>query len=111
MNSLLGSGTTASCSDTVLGPDSTQHSVFTTCATPLLDTMLHEVLNGCLFAFGLSGSGKTFSMLGGSGGGKKRQLDGGIPRIADELLLHISRTQSDNWGSVQFQVRATYLEV
>jgi hypothetical protein len=45
--------------------------------------MLHEGLNGCLFAFGQSGSGKTFSMLGGSGGGMKRQLDGVIPRIAD----------------------------
>jgi pimeloyl-ACP methyl ester carboxylesterase len=50
-------------------------------------------------------------MLGGSGGGKKRQLDGVIPRIADELFLRISRAQADSGGSVQFQVRATYLEV
>jgi centromeric protein E len=73
--------------------------------------MLHEGLNGCLFTFGQIGSGKTFSILGGSGGGKKRQLDGVIPRIADELFISISRAQADRGGSVKFQVRVTYLEV
>ena len=111
INCLLGSATTASCFDAVFGPGSTQHSVFATCAVPLLNAMLHDGLNGCLFAFGQSGSGKTFSMLGGSGGGKKLELDGVIPRIADELFLRIARAQADSGGSVQFQVRATYLEV
>jgi hypothetical protein len=60
--------------------------------------MLHDGLNCCLFAFGQSGSGKTFSMLGGSGGGKKSELDGVIPRIADELFLRIARAQADSGG-------------
>lgn len=108
---LLGSATKASCFDAVFGPGASQHSVFATCAVPLLNAMLNDGLNCCLFAFGQSGSGKTFSMLGGSGGVKKLELDGVIPRIADGLFLRIARAQTDSGGSVQFQVRATYLEV
>ena len=112
INGLLASAaTTATCFDAVFGPGATQHSIFSTCAVPLLDAMFTNTLNGCLFAFGQSGSGKTFSMLGASGGRNMRQLDGAIPRIADELFLRIARAQADSGGCVQFQVRACWLEV
>lgn len=39
----------------VFGTDSSQHSVYAVCGSPLLDGLFDEGLSGCLFAFGATG--------------------------------------------------------
>ena len=45
----------------VLGPESTQHEVFRAVGMPIAEATLRGQ-NTCLFAYGQSGAGKTFSM-------------------------------------------------
>ena len=48
----------------VLGPESTQHDAFRVCGLPIVEATLRGQ-NTCLFAYGQSGAGKTFSMCNG----------------------------------------------
>ena len=52
---------------TVLGPSASQSDVFRTVGLPLVEATLkgHRT---CLFAYGQTGAGKTFSMYGAEGG-------------------------------------------
>lgn len=43
--------------------DSTQHECFTTVAQPLVEGLI-KGRNGLLFSYGVTGSGKTFTMTG-----------------------------------------------
>ncbi|KNE57035.1 hypothetical protein AMAG_02795 [Allomyces macrogynus ATCC 38327] len=49
--------------DNVYGPDSTQRSIFDTNVRPMLDEALTGV-NATIFAYGMTGSGKTFTIEG-----------------------------------------------
>jgi len=49
--------------DYVLGPESSQENVFEGLGQEILGSAMHGY-NSCLFAYGQSGSGKTFTMLG-----------------------------------------------
>eukprot|EP00929_Paragymnodinium_shiwhaense_P120954 TRINITY_DN9303_c0_g1_i1.p1 TRINITY_DN9303_c0_g1~~TRINITY_DN9303_c0_g1_i1.p1 ORF type:complete len:1211 (+),score=127.57 TRINITY_DN9303_c0_g1_i1:324-3635(+) len=76
-----------------------------------------EGLNGCIFAFGCTGAGKTFSMLGPEGGRKRGVQDGVLPRTAAELFRRITQAQDDAAeaigadGYCGFEVRASFQEV
>ena len=93
----------------VLGGESSQRDAFVECAMPLLEavgspthlpantraggasllTHSHYALpwqalggqHSCLFAYGETGSGKTFSMLGAEGGRCPSKLDGIVPQL------------------------------
>ena len=77
----------------VLGPASTQLDVYTECAVPLLQAALSGQ-DSCLFAYGQTGAGKTFSMLGAEGGRCASKLDGIVPRLCAELFRTFSPPSS-----------------
>ncbi|BET00072.1 unnamed protein product [Nesidiocoris tenuis] len=87
--------------DAVYDSNSTQLDVYGESVFPLVSSVL-EGFNGTIFAYGQTGTGKTFTMEG-RGTGNDRGI---IPRSFDQIFTHISR--SDN---MQYLVRASYLEI
>ncbi|XP_017864292.1 PREDICTED: kinesin-like protein Klp68D [Drosophila arizonae] len=69
---------------------------------PLVSSVL-EGFNGCIFAYGQTGTGKTFTMEGVRG---NDDLMGIIPRTFEQIWLHINRTEN-----FQFLVDVSYLEI
>lgn len=67
--------------------DSTQHETFTTVAQPLVEGLI-KGKNGLLFSYGVTGSGKTFTMTG------DKQNRGIMPRSLDVLFKTISDYQA-----------------
>jgi kinesin family protein 23 len=70
--------------------DSTQHEVFATVAQPLVESLV-KGKNGLLFSYGVTGSGKTFTMTG------NRQNRGIMPRCLDVLFKTISDYQAKKY--------------
>ncbi|CRL04318.1 CLUMA_CG017413, isoform A [Clunio marinus] len=70
--------------------DSTQHECFTTVAQPLVEGLI-KGRNGLLFSYGVTGSGKTFTMTG------NRQDRGIMPRCMDVLFKTISDYQAKKY--------------
>ena len=70
--------------DRVFPQTATQEEVFRDVALPLVQPVL-EGVNACVFAFGNTGAGKTFSMIGPEGGrmnaGKRRKGAGRPSRL------------------------------
>ena len=69
----------------VLGPKTSQHDVFLTIGQPIVDAVMRGE-NACLFAYGQTGAGKTFSMYGENGGTNSSRLDGAVPSICAEIF-------------------------
>lgn len=67
--------------------DSTQHECFTTVAQPLVEGLI-KGRNGLLFSYGVTGSGKTYTMTG------NKQDRGIMPRCLDVLFKTISDYQA-----------------
>lgn len=67
--------------------DSTQHEVYSTVAQPLVEGLI-KGRNGLLFSYGVTGSGKTFTMTG------NKQFRGIMPRCLDVLFKTISDYQA-----------------
>lgn len=71
----------------VFTPDVTQREVFKTVALPLVENLIHG-RNGLLFAYGVTGSGKTYTMTGES------QDAGIMPRCLDVIFNTITNYQT-----------------
>uniref|UniRef100_A0A8C2FG42 Kinesin motor domain-containing protein n=1 Tax=Cyprinus carpio TaxID=7962 RepID=A0A8C2FG42_CYPCA len=69
---------------------------------PLVDSVLFG-FNGTIFAYGQTGTGKTFTMEGVRNDPERR---GVIPNSFEHIFTHISRSQNQ-----QYLVRASYLEI
>jgi len=77
--------------DRVFGPQSSQSDFFTNTALPLVDQLLKGE-NGLLFAYGVSNSGKTYSV---SGGNTINSADRGVlPRAIDVVFNSIKGLES-----------------
>lgn len=90
------------------GPEATQHAIYNECAA----SQVAAVLNGydaCIFAFGQTGAGKTYSMLGPAGGHSPTQ-DGIIPLAAAELFRSVARLEADEPGC-QHRLSASFVEI
>ncbi|KAL1007666.1 hypothetical protein UPYG_G00089890 [Umbra pygmaea] len=92
----------------VFGIQTTQIELFEEVAKPLVDDLIH-CKNGLLFTYGVTGSGKTFTMTGSPGEG------GLLPRSLDMLFNSIGplqakrfvfRTDDKNGMEIQGQVDA-----
>ncbi|XP_043280255.1 kinesin-like protein KIF23 isoform X2 [Venturia canescens] len=71
----------------VFKPDVGQREIFNNCALPLVDNLINGK-NGLLFTYGVTGSGKTYTMTGDS-------QDGGLmPRCLDVLFNSITNYQA-----------------
>ncbi|KAG8131517.1 hypothetical protein E2320_009441 [Naja naja] len=88
--------------DAVYDWSSKQFELYDETFRPLVDSVL-QGFNGTIFAYGQTGTGKTYTMEGVRGDAEKR---GVIPNSFDHIFTHISRSQNQ-----QYLVRASYLEI
>ncbi|GCB69961.1 hypothetical protein scyTo_0010674 [Scyliorhinus torazame] len=89
--------------DTVFSPESKQVDVYNLTARPIVDSVL-EGYNGTVFAYGQTGTGKTFTMEGVRA---VPELRGIIPNSFAHIFGHIAKSE----GDTRFLVRVSYLEI
>ncbi|XDV45726.1 hypothetical protein PO909_013773 [Leuciscus waleckii] len=88
--------------DSVYDWNSKQMELYDETFRPLVDSVLFG-FNGTIFAYGQTGTGKTFTMEGVRNDPERR---GVIPNSFEHIFTHISRSQNQ-----QYLVRASYLEI
>lgn len=88
--------------DAVYDWNSTQQQLYDEVVRPLVYSVL-EGFNGCVFAYGQTGTGKTHTMEGIKGDFDHKGI---IPRAFEQIWAHINRTQNMN-----FLVAVSYLEI
>jgi hypothetical protein len=95
--------------DYVAGDASTQELIYKQAGRPIVDCVLAG-FHGTIFAYGQTGTGKTWSTTGPPGAGRGGVSDsrGVIPRACEAIFEHIAANSDD---SVSFKVRASYLEI
>ncbi|XP_031641022.1 kinesin-like protein Klp68D [Contarinia nasturtii] len=102
--------------DAVYDKSATQKSLYDEVVRPLVSSVL-EGFNCCVFAYGQTGTGKTFTMEGirsknvrasaiDSIGENNKELEGIIPRAFEQIWSNISRLENMN-----FLVAVSYLEI
>ena len=93
--------------DHVYDPSSSQKKVYETTARGVVDSAL-QGYNATVFAYGQTGTGKTFTMEGFSEGSSGVEARGIIPRAIEQIFGHIQRHASP---AMRFLVRASYLQI
>ncbi|KAK9878961.1 hypothetical protein WA026_003780 [Henosepilachna vigintioctopunctata] len=88
--------------DAVYDWNSSQQTLYDETVRPLVSSVL-EGYNGCVFAYGQTGTGKTFTMEGTK---EFKDGEGIIPRAFEQIWAHINRTTG-----VEFLVTVRYLEI
>ncbi|XP_005174158.1 kinesin-like protein KIF3B isoform X2 [Danio rerio] len=88
--------------DSVYDWNSKQMELYDETFRPLVDSVLFG-FNGTIFAYGQTGTGKTYTMEGVRNDPERR---GVIPNSFEHIFTHISRSQNQ-----QYLVRASYLEI
>ncbi|XP_009642383.2 kinesin-like protein KIF3C, partial [Egretta garzetta] len=88
--------------DAVYDASSKQADLYDETVRPLIDCVL-QGFNGTIFAYGQTGTGKTYTMQGAWAEPEKRGI---IPLSFEHIFTHISRSQNQ-----QYLVRASYLEI
>ncbi|XP_057314746.1 kinesin-like protein KIF3A [Hydractinia symbiolongicarpus] len=89
--------------DRVFGPESKQTDVYNDTARSIVESVL-EGYNGTVFAYGQTGTGKTFTMEGIR---TEPNLRGIIPNSFAHIFGYISKLD----GETRFLVRVSYLEI
>ena len=87
------------CPDNVFAPYDSNHKVYDSSAKRLVRRVM-EGYHGTVFAYGMTGTGKTFSMQG------TRDSPGVIPLAITDLFSYIRETPSR-----EFLLRVSYLEI
>nr|UIX35724.1 GPD1 [Schizochytrium sp.] len=90
--------------DGVFAPDATQEDVFEGSVPPLLDGVLHGY-NGTVFAYGQTGAGKTFTMMG-----KPGTADPHTRGLAARSITALFRAVESAADAV-YTIRMSYLEI
>ncbi|XP_060678039.1 kinesin-like protein KIF3C isoform X2 [Hemiscyllium ocellatum] len=88
--------------DAVYESSCRQSELYDETVRPLVDSVL-QGFNGTVFAYGQTGTGKTYTMQGVWAEPEKRGI---IPNSFEHIFTHISRSQDQ-----QYLVRASYLEI
>ncbi|XP_024062724.2 kinesin-like protein KIF3C [Terrapene carolina triunguis] len=88
--------------DAVYDASSKQADLYDETVRPLIDSVL-QGFNGTIFAYGQTGTGKTYTMQGAWTDSEKRGI---VPNSFEHIFTHISRSQNQ-----QYLVRASYLEI
>lgn len=88
--------------DYVFGIDARQESIYESCGYSLVENAL-DGYNGTIFAYGQTGAGKTFTMVGDY---KDPDVKGIIPRAFDHIISAIQVSESR-----QYVVRASFIEI
>lgn len=92
--------------DSEFSADDSQQTLFDRAVKPIVDCCL-EGYNGCIFAYGQTASGKTYTMQGSP------EDPGVIPNVAKRIVAGIAKMPpTDNDGSeIEYQVFGSYLEI
>lgn len=90
--------------DSVFNPDTPQENIYNISARPCIQDVL-EGYNGTIFAYGQSGSGKTFTMFGPEKPFPD-ELKGVIPRASEHIFDHI---ESDE--QMSYAIKCSFLEI
>lgn len=94
--------------DRVFRPECTQAELYSQAIEPIVKEML-EGFNCTIFAYGQTGTGKTYTMTGGmrdgGEGGDLAPAAGVIPRAIQQIFLQLQKTQGENI------VKCSYLEL
>lgn len=77
--------------DTVFDTDSTQMDIYNETARPIVDKVL-QGYNGTIFAYGQTGTGKTYTM---SGAKTSPQARGIIPNTFAQIFGHIAKADEN----------------
>ncbi|KAJ8923592.1 hypothetical protein NQ315_010171 [Exocentrus adspersus] len=89
--------------DHVFGPNTVQLEMYRMVAYPIVEKAL-EGYNGTIFAYGQTGTGKTYTMAGNH---LVPEFKGIIPNTFSHIFSQISRAS----GEKSFVVKVTYLEI
>ena len=92
--------------DHVYDENSSQKKVYETTARTVVDSAL-QGYNATIFAYGQTGTGKTFTMEGFNREGSV-EARGIIPRAIEQIFGHIQRNASPR---MRYLVRASYLQI
>lgn len=89
--------------DNVFPPETslTNREVYNKSCSPIVNKFLEEGYNGTIFAYGMTGSGKTFSMKG-------CEDDPGFVKLS---IDDIFRKMENDRSNKQFSINITYLEI
>lgn len=90
--------------DAVFGCDSSQEDVYNNSCKQIVDSVL-EGFNGTIFAYGQTGTGKTYTMEGLRKSNTDEHI-GIMPRAFKQIFQHV-----DSHKDVQFLISASYLEI
>jgi kinesin family protein 3/17 len=90
--------------DSVFSTSSTQADVYNEVARPIVENVL-QGYNGTIFAYGQTGTGKTYTMEGVH---NVPELKGIIPNSFAQIFSHIGKAAE---GDQRFLVRCSYLEI
>mmetsp|Transcript_744 Transcript_744/g.1148 ORF Transcript_744/g.1148 Transcript_744/m.1148 type:complete len:1025 (-) Transcript_744:22-3096(-) len=89
--------------DHCFGPDTQQDNFYDIVGKPVLEEVF-KGYNGTIFAYGQTGAGKSFSMMGAL---HNKSLQGVIPRCAESIFKKIDSSPR----TVSFKVTVSYLEI
>ncbi|XP_014206382.1 kinesin-like protein KIF3A [Copidosoma floridanum] len=89
--------------DAVFDCTSTQVDIYNEIARPVIDKVLRGY-NGTIFAYGQTGTGKTYTMIGSNNSPRSRGI---IPNSFAHIFGFIAKAKDNQ----KFLVRATYLEI
>ena len=92
--------------DEVFDVDSSQEDVYNLTAKPAVRSVL-EGYNSTIFAYGQTGTGKTFTMEGFTYDNQDAKR-GIIPRTIEDIFFHIESNSNHN---TKFIIRAAYLQI
>lgn len=93
--------------DHVYDQEASQKKVYETTARGVVDSAL-QGYNATIFAYGQTGTGKTFTMEGFNESTTSMERRGIIPRAIEQIFGHIQQNASP---SMRFLVRASYLQI
>mmetsp|Transcript_14462 Transcript_14462/g.14520 ORF Transcript_14462/g.14520 Transcript_14462/m.14520 type:complete len:589 (+) Transcript_14462:2-1768(+) len=97
----------------IFPPESSQEQIFLSCALPLVESIL-EGYNCAILAYGQTGAGKTYSLLGPGYDHPERvgkcdqELRGVAPRLLQSIFHQIYSTVS---GEAVYKVYTSYIQI
>lgn len=89
--------------DRVFGMDSRQHDIFDYSIKSTVDDIM-DGYNGTVFAYGQTGAGKSYSMMGSMDDPEQKGI---IPRITEQIFTAIS----EGSDTIDWLLRVSYMEI
>ncbi|KAI0345257.1 kinesin-domain-containing protein [Trametopsis cervina] len=99
--------------DQVHGPSSTQHSLFTSTAQPLIEHFV-EGFNCTILAYGQTSSGKTFTMTGidlDADPMDPSNLMGIIPRAISHIFMRCRELKDERGTAWNYSLKGSFIEI